>query len=219
VIWTTAKGQCGIRFLDLSPRLARQIDAWIFGDLLEGIPTGPQPIGSIFSEFGSAQMRLPDPLASFPRVQSRADAAAKIEDDGLIIAGAARNIVELPPLQNRSVASFPRKKQSEEDSSTEVSARTQSDWLSQPLSGRTLVWTVNTLVVTAALLLFAVVFLSVTGEPPKWPVTTTAGAVIFVAAVYWGFFQIFGGNSLGARLAKLAGSESENGDEDDARFR
>jgi PilZ domain len=223
VIWTTAKGQCGIHFLELSPRLARQIDAWIFGDLLDGIPTQSQPIGSIFSEFESTQMPLPEPLARFPRVQPPAIVAAKIEDDGLIIAGAARNVFELPPLEIRQpqsrISTFPRKKQSEEKSATEVMSPAQFDWLSQPLSGRTLIWTVNTLVVVAALLLFAVVFLSVTREPPKWPLTMALGAVALVTAVYWGFFQVFGGSSLGARLAKLAGSETENGGEDDARFR
>ena len=37
VVWSTFSGQCGIRFLDLSPRTARQIDEWIFGDLLAGL--------------------------------------------------------------------------------------------------------------------------------------------------------------------------------------
>ena len=36
VVWSTFSGQCGIRFLDLPPRLHRQIDEWIFGNLLEG---------------------------------------------------------------------------------------------------------------------------------------------------------------------------------------
>ena len=36
VTWATFSGQCGIRFLDLSPRMTRQINEWIFGNLLEG---------------------------------------------------------------------------------------------------------------------------------------------------------------------------------------
>src|SRR5205823_5404254 len=34
VMWSTLSGQCGIRFLDLSPRVSRQLQEWIFGNLL-----------------------------------------------------------------------------------------------------------------------------------------------------------------------------------------
>jgi hypothetical protein len=78
------------------------------------------------------------------------------------------------------------------------------DWLSQPLSGRGIAWSINTLAVLAGLLLFALVFLSVTRESPRWPATMIAGAAVFVAAFYWGFFKLFGGTSPGARLARLA---------------
>jgi hypothetical protein len=70
----------------------------------------------------------------------------------------------------------------------------------------------------AALLLFVLIFLSITREPPHWPLAMTAGAAISVVALYWGFFQVFGGSSPGARLARLAGCNPED-DEDDARFR
>ena len=91
------------------------------------------------------------------------------------------------------------------------------DWLSQPLSGRGLAWTVNTLAILAALLLFAVVFLAVTREPPQRPFAMAAGAAVLVAALYWGFFKVFAGGSPGTRLARLR----ESGDEDEggARFR
>ena len=78
----------------------------------------------------------------------------------------------------------------------------------------------GTLVVTAALLLFAVIFLSIAHELPRWPVTLGAGvaAAAFVSAAYWGVFAVFGGLSLGARLAELTPG-SEEKDEGDGRDR
>jgi hypothetical protein len=94
------------------------------------------------------------------------------------------------------------------------------DWLSQPLTGRSLIWTVNTLVVVAAQLLFALIFLSVTREPPQWPFAMITGGAVIVAALYWGFFRVFGGVSPGTRLARLAESDLGDGEEGrDTRFR
>jgi len=72
----------------------------------------------------------------------------------------------------------------------------------------------------AGLLLFALVFLSVTREKPKWPGAMTAGAAAVVAALYWGFFRVFGGTSPGARLARLMGDDPEDEETPgNARFR
>jgi hypothetical protein len=70
---------------------------------------------------------------------------------------------------------------------------------------------VNVLAVVAGLLLFALVFLSVTHETPTWPVVLAGAAV--VPAMYWGFFQMFGGCSLGERLARLSAGELEEAEE------
>jgi hypothetical protein len=98
----------------------------------------------------------------------------------------------------------------------------EPEWLSRPLSGRSLAWTIDSLIVVAGLLLFSLVFLSVTNELPRWPLSLEAalGTAIFVAVFYLGFFHLFAGASLGARLARLAGSniEDEEG-RDAARFR
>jgi protein-S-isoprenylcysteine O-methyltransferase Ste14 len=103
---------------------------------------------------------------------------------------------------------------------TDSRPSTQLDWLSQPLSGRSLSWTVDALVVVAALLLFVLVFLSVTREPPRWPLAMVGAAAVVVAVLYWGFFQLFGGSSPGARLARMAGSDLEDDAEaSGARFR
>lgn len=187
VTWATLSGQCGIRFLDLSPRMTRQINEWIFANLLEGIALHAEPVGSIFSA-----------STAFPEME-----------DGLMVSAAPLKVIELPMRPGSVEPDRVR------DDTSEYSRekRAELDWLSQPLSGRSLVWTINTLVVVAALLLFALVFLSVTREPPRWPLAMVGGATVFVVAFYWGFFQLFGGSSPGARLARLTGCDLEDDEE------
>jgi len=191
VVWSTFSGQCGIRFLDLSARMSRQIDEWILGNLLEGTLIYPEKEQSLLSP---------------ARVATSAESQAAAEDDGLMISAAPLRVIELParPEPRTAVGEL-----TDEDISTIPSDVSELDWLSQPLSGRGLAWTVDTLVVVAALLLSALVFLSVTREAPKWPVTMATGAAAIVYGLYWGFFKLFGGASPGERLARLAGSEVE----------
>jgi hypothetical protein len=191
VVWATITGQCGIRFLDVTPRMRRRIDEWILGNILENIPSRRERLGPMFAVPGAAE-----------------------EDDGLMVSAAPLKVIELAarPQPARTVLT-------DEDVS-ENSPGGELDWLSQPLSGRNLAWTVNTLVVVAALLLFAFVFLTVTREAPKWPVSLAGGAAVFVAAFYWGFFRMFGGASLGARLARMAENQREEDEEaQEDRFR
>lgn len=189
VMWSTPSGQCGIRFLDLSPRTGRQIQEWIFGNLIEAAAQHAER-----GIFGASRREFP-----------------VSEEDGLIVSAAPVTVIDLPvdaePLTRSSVLSVA----SEEQASP-------LDWLFQPLSGARLSWTVDALAVLAGLLLFALVFLSVAHEVPSWPVVLACAAI--VPLMYWGFFQIFGGSSLGARLARLAGRELEDEDElAAARFR
>src|SRR3984885_4953262 len=188
VTWATRSGQCGIRFLELSPKTARQINEWIFGNLLEGVFPHSERQGSIF--FGAAVAGAAVGGSAMPRTASAGAALARTamartpfaaspfagspsalseaevyEDDGLIVSAAPVHVIEVParpdPLESvfaGKVDSFPQKLPSAD-----------LEWLSQPLSGRGLIWTINTLVVVAAVLLFALVFLSITGEPPPWP--------------------------------------------------
>ena len=188
VTWSTLSGQCGIRFLDLSARMTRQINEWILGDLLQGSALHADHAGSMF-----------------------AAAAVAEEEDGLIVSAAPLKVIELPVRPDPFQPAYVR------DESALPS--TQLDWLSQPLSGRSLVWTINTLVVVAALLLFVLVFLAVTREPPTRPFAMMGVGAVVVAALYWGFFQIFGGSSPGARLARLVGCDVEEEEPADARFR
>lgn len=189
VMWSTVSGQCGIRFLDLSARTSRQIQEWIFGNLLEAAAQHAER-----AMFGASRREFP-----------------AIEEDGLIVSAAPVTVIDLPvdaePLERSSPLSV---------GSEDQPARLE--WLSQPLSGARLSWTVNALAVFAGLLLFALVFLSVAHEVPSWPVVLAGAAV--VPLMYWGFFQMFGGASLGARLARLAGSELDDEEElAGARFR
>lgn len=181
VVWSTCSGQCGIRFVDLSPGTRKQIQEWIFGDLLE--------LAALHSQ--SAEWMFGGPAVSAPG-----------EEDGMLISAAPVNVIQLPK-QGERVA-LPSENS------------VQLDWLSQPLSGRRLAWTINTLVVFAALLLFALVFLSVNRQAPPWPLAISAGAAVLISGLYWGFFRVIGGGDLGERLARLADSEQ---DADDTRFR
>jgi hypothetical protein len=253
VVWSTFSGQCGIRFLDLSPRLVRQIDEWIFGDLLQGlsipweragsvcIGSGPSAATSTAAVSSAARSMMASsairPSEATARVlRESEDADSQLEEpqadpvtesekeDGLLVSPTPQKVIELrPPVEPFIPLIPPLAREAAAGSATpamSMSAQRELDWLSQPLSGRNLVWTVNTLVVIAALLLFTLVFLSVTREAPKWPLTMMTVGAIVIGGLYWGFFKMFGGSSLGTRLANLAGANDEELEEArSARFR
>ena len=202
VVWATFSGQCGIRFLDLSPQQRRQINEWIFGDMLEAISLHADPEESMFA---------PMPVSQKPLGSRGNGAAGTVVDDGLMVSATPVKVIALPA--RREVSSV--------SSGVEMpkEARTDLDWLSQPLSGRGLAWTVHALVVFAGILLFGLVFLAITGEAPRWPIPIVGGATFVIAGLYWIFFQIFGGTSLGTRLARLAGYGQEEEEESGPRFR
>ena len=205
VTWATTSGRCGILFLDLSAEMTRLLNEWIFGDLLEGISLHSERDGSISADSPWA-LRNPE------------------QADGLMVSPAPLKVIELPvrpdPLPSMRAYVEAYDDADADGGATDPRPSPQLDWLSQPLSGRSLSWTVDTLVVGAALLLFVLVFLSVTREPPRWPLAMVGGAAVVVAVLYWGFFQLFGGSSPGARLARMAGSDLEDDAEaSGARFR
>ena len=193
VIWSASSGQCGVRFLDLPPRQARQIDEWILGNLLECIPHNTS--ANIF-----ALPVGPEPV---------------VKEDGLLVSAASRNVIALEPPKRVREGELQNRGASGRDASMEL------DWLSQPLSGRSVAWMVDSLIVVAALLLFSLIFLSVAHELPRWPLSLGLGlgAAIFVVAFYWGFFRYFAGASLGERLARLTEPGDGENEEEAARFR
>lgn len=214
VVWATFSGQCGIRFLEMPAALRRQLNQWILGDLLEGIALHTEQPGSIFA-LNNGQ--VPGETASANRDSNspNTDTAEEEEDDGLLVSPMPVKVIELPTRHDPPSLPVPPA----EPAVAQAEDAGPLDWLSQPLSGRTLAWAVDTLVVVAALLLFTLVFLSVTGEAPRWPLAVAAVTGIVMSAMYWGFFRYLAGASLGARLARLAESEIDDQVRRDSRFR
>jgi hypothetical protein len=210
VVWSTFSGQCGIRFLDMPASLQQQINQWIFGNLLEGLSLHTEQAESIL-----APGREPAPESEDQAVTNRPTPGEVEKDDGLMVTPAAVKIIALPGQQE------PAEPAVAEDDIVGVPQPPPSaelGWLSQPLSRRALAWTVDVLVVMSSLLLFALVFLSVAREAPPWPLAGIAGAALMMAGLYWIFFRVFAGSSLGAQLARIAETDSD-GDGAETRFR
>jgi len=190
VVWSTVSGQCGIQFLDLPAESRRHLNEWIFGDLLEGISQHAERTAAMF---GGPTINTTPEEAESPTV-GRVE-----EDDGLLISGPAPKVISLPvrlEAVERRVNPAPETIGSLE-------------WLAQPLSTRALAWTIDTLMVTAALLMFALVFLSFTGDVPASPWTMAACGAVLVGVLYWGFFWLFGRKTFGARLARMVGGAED----------
>ena len=202
VSWASSSGQCGIRFVDLPAQTARQIDEWIFSNLLDSLAREAAHPRSIF---GAS-------VVSIVREENR-----PAENDGLTLSAPPRPSIQLEPSSTtKNEAQVPHPHREEDLADPACDPHAQLNWLSRPLSGRTLAWLVDSLVVIAALLLFALIFLSIAHELPQWPLTVAATSVaaVFVAAAYWTTFAVFGGASLGARLADAASGlrQEEEGD-------
>jgi hypothetical protein len=207
VSWSNASGQCGIRFVNMPARTGDQISEWIFANLLDAAAR----------DAAHSQRMFGASVVSIAREENLPE-----QDGGLVLSASARPAIRLEPaLAVRDEDAIPQGDWEEyaADASGETDA--QLNWLSRPLSGRTLAWLVDSLVVTAALLLFALIFLSIAHELPPWPLTlgTASGAAVFVAATYWSVFAIFGGSSLGARLAQAAAGFEEEEEDSAGRFR
>jgi hypothetical protein len=190
VVWANVSGQCGIRFVDLSGATVRQVNEWILGELLDSIPSRTHSIFGVAMEAGVAA--------------AKDDAEA----DGLLLSSGVRKVIQLQPQQTSnepvSLRSF--------DPVLPVDASLETDWLSRLAFGRHMAWTLNSLIVVAGSLLVSLIFLVVTRDLPRWPLDLEAGfaAIIFVTAFYCLFFRVLGGSSMGARLARLAGSEIDD---------
>jgi hypothetical protein len=196
VIWTKGNGQCGIQFLDLPHTMRQQINEWIFSDLLENAWLHAERSGSMFS------CRPVDVTEVVHEVEGpSADGMEEEEEDGLLISGAAAKVIPLP-VRLKAV-------RLQETVPVDIPGQHSTlDWLSQPLSARATATLIDALAVAAAYFLFALIFLSLTRETPPSPFLMAIGGLVLVILVYWTFFWVFGGESLGTRVARKAGLEN-----------
>jgi hypothetical protein len=199
VIWANPSGECGMEFVNLPARMAQQIDEWIFCNLLD---IADRHAGAMFTS-------LMSPFAG----------EESTPKDGLILSADARAPIRLGPSYARTNrdSDFLRR----QEGSAKVDAVVQSDWLSRPLSWRTLAWLIDSLLVLAAILLFAFVFISMTHELPSWPLTlgATFATAVVIAAGYRLLFALFGGGTLGGRLAQIVREPEREKDAEAGRFR
>jgi hypothetical protein len=208
VSWASPSGKCGIRFVDMAERTSHQMNEWIFSNLLDALARDAAHPRSIFG-------------ASVVSIVQEENVPQ--EEDGLTLSASPRPAIRLEPIPGKveDVPVLPQYR--EQDLAGPASdPHAQLSWLSRPLSGLTLAWLVDGLVVTAALLLFALIFLSIAKELPPLPlaVGTASAAAVVIAATYRITFAMFGGPSLGTRLAQANSSleEREEGEAAD-RFR
>lgn len=227
VSWARPSGQCGILFVDLPARTRRQINEWIFSNLLDAVARDADHFRSVFGASVVSIVRQENVREKNAREENIRgnvhEENAPEESDGLALSASSRPVIRLEPGVARWDEAPVLHRHSEEDITDPADyPYGQLNWLSQPLSGRTIAWLVDGLIVIAGLLLFALIFLSIAHELPPWPLTlgTASAAAVFVAAVYWAVLAVLGGPSLGARLAQAAsGLEEEEEGEDGSRFR
>jgi hypothetical protein len=209
VTWANPSGQCGIRFIDLPAPTSRQINEWIFSNLLDSVAHDahhPRPV------FGPAPLFI-------AREEDAREENVPEKSDGLILSASPRPTIRLGASSGAGNEERILLHHRDQDfSEPGFDSHPQSSWLSRPLSARTVSRLVDSLVVLAGVLLFALIFLSIAHELPPLPLAlgATLGAAVFVAAGYWILFVLWGGATLGARLARLASREEEERESEDA---
>ena len=204
VRWSSPSGQCGIRFVDLPVRTSRGISEWIFSNLLDTLAREPRNHPIFQGSRGSTGQVTPE--------------NASAHNDGLILSSHPR-----PSIRPESSNSWfdrtmpPQLHQAESPADEPLQPDLHSNWLSRPISSRTLAWLVDALIMIAGLLLFTLIFLAITHELPSWPITVGIATVaaLFVAGTYWALFALFGGTTLGARLAQAVSTGQEEVSEGD----
>src|SRR5208282_1493516 len=152
VSWATASGQCGIRFVDMPARTSRQIDEWIFSNLLDAVARDgghPRPIFAASVVSIAREENIGEDIVSAENVPE--------EDDGLTLSAAPRPAIRLEPDFAIGDEASVLHQHREEDPADSAFSPYTNTWLSQPLSGRTLAWLVDSLIVIAGMLLFALI--------------------------------------------------------------
>ncbi len=195
IAWTDSWGQAGVQFLNLSKGSERLLKEWIFGQILSS--------AYLFSPCESAVVK-----------GNRAEGAAE-----LLFSPASRPAIRVEPVPVRSrLLPVP-------DAPEAQPQRLRLLWCPFPISASALAKTVDGLILSCAVLLFAVMSILMTSALPSWPVVlalTVAVTAVF-GAVYWFLFAFWIGSTPGQHLARLACAESGNaipGDREvEARFR
>jgi hypothetical protein len=193
VVWTDSSNSCGIAFVDLPAHVSRQIDEWIFSNLID-----------------IAQRQSDNGLLNFgPSAHLISGEECVSDHDGLILSSTGREAIRLETSNATAQASPDSGKLAESSSAAPLT------WLSRPLSPRSVAWAVDSLLVMVALLLFILIFLSIAHELPSWPLTmgSVLTVAIFILLVYRGLFEMFGGGTLGDRLTRMVIPRKEKADE------
>ncbi len=222
VCWARSSGQCGIRFVDLPVRTGHQINEWIFSNLLDALARDAGHPRSTSRTLTCGASMFGASVVSILGEDDVGDENASEENDGLTLSPSPRPAIRLQPALDRRDETPVLQRYDEEDLSDVADDPYAQSWLSQPLSGRTLAWLVDSLIVIAGVFLFALIFLSIAHEVPPWSVTlgTFSAAAAFIVAAYWAVFAVFGGPSLGARMAQTVSRlQKEEPTEGASRFR
>jgi PilZ domain/RDD family len=198
VSWANSSGECGIRFVGLPTRTVQQINEWILSNLLEIADRHTGSLDGIFA--GSASLSAQ---------------GSSVNEDGLVFSTGVRAPIRLGSRYRHS------EQITFDDSVTELATDADTNWLSRPLSGRTLAWIIDGLLVLAGLLLFAFVFLTMTHELPSWPLTLGVmfAAALVIGSGYCVLFTLFGGRTLGARLTQSESKPEKKEYSSAGRFR
>jgi hypothetical protein len=214
VSWANSSGRCGIRFVELPAHVRRQIDEWIFSNLLDAMAHDAAHARPIF---GAS-------VVPIVRGERAREEHVREENAGLTVSAAPRQAIRLDAdfagLNEGMLHPYVEDDLAGHLVDAAVDPYAKLNWLSRPLSVRTLSWLVDGLVVTAGVLLFTLIFLSIAHELPPWPLALGTGFATagFVATAYWGVFCVFGGSSLGVRLAHTAASIQKDESEDAVRI-
>lgn len=209
VTWANPTGQCGIRFIDLPAPTSHRINEWIFSNLLDSVAHDANHPRPVFA-----------PAALFiAREENAREENVPEKSDGLMLSASPRPAIRLDASSGAGNEERILVHHRDQDfADLDFHPHPQDNWLSRPLSAGTVSWLVDSLAVLAGVLLFALIFLSIAHELPPWPLALGAasGAAVFVAAAYWSLFVLWGGATLGARLAQGASSGDGERESDDA---
>jgi hypothetical protein len=92
VSWATPSGQCGIRFVDLPARTRRQINEWIFSNLLGAVARDEDHSHSMFGASVVSIVREEN-----VRETNADEENAPEESDGLTLSTSSRPVIRLEP--------------------------------------------------------------------------------------------------------------------------